>query len=139
MNHKIITVKDIPLSVEIADTQESRQQGLMHRNNLEQGSGMLFIFDDSQSRGFWMKDTSIPLSIAFISDTGEILNIENMYPYDSGTTRSNGPAQCALEVNQGWFRNNGIHSGDKVNQTLNESFYITKRQIGDILKRIVLG
>jgi len=139
MHQKIITVNGSPIKVEVADTQDLRQDGLMHRDSLESNCGMLFIFEDSGPRGFWMKNTRIPLSIAFISDSGEILNIEDMHPHDMSTVRSQGPARCALEMNQGWFKNNGVAMGDIVGDIMIESIAITKRQIRDIVNNIILN
>ena len=109
-----ILVGSIPLSVEIADTSYARDQGLMFRDSLEDDSGMIFIFPDCGIRGFWMKNTKIPLSIAFVDESGKILNIENMSPYDINTKYSKGPAKYAIEVNIGWFDNKGISPGDLV-------------------------
>ena len=139
MFQKIITVNGNSIKVEVADTNDLREAGLMHRDSLESNCGMLFIFEESGPRGFWMKNTRIPLSIAFISDTGEILNIEDMHPHDMSTVRSDGNAKCALEVNQGWFRRNGVAIGDTVNNVMQESITITKRQIRDIVNNIILN
>ena len=115
MKQRVLSIKDIPVHVEIADDQESRQQGLMNRDHIPNGSGMLFIFPEKQTLGFWMKNTRVPLSIAFISSENKILNIEEMYPYDMTTIKSSEPALCALEVPSGWFKRNGIFPGDVVN------------------------
>lgn len=99
------------LRVEIAATPESRQAGLMHRDRLPQDTGMLFVYPDEQVRGFWMKDTRIPLSIAFASRTGKIVRIADMNPFDTERVSSLAPATYAIEVNQGWFAEHGIEAG----------------------------
>tara|TARA_E500000331_G_C17148432_1_gene666066 strand:- start:467 stop:889 length:423 start_codon:yes stop_codon:yes gene_type:complete len=140
MNHRVITINDIPIHVEVADTEELRQKGLMYRDSLSHDSGMLFVFEDVGPRGFWMKNTRIPLSIAFISETGEILNIEDMNPYDMTTRKSVSDAMCALEVNQGWFRKNMINSGDIVTGLPGSDLAImTERRIRRIVRKSLLG
>ncbi|MEX2442872.1 MAG: DUF192 domain-containing protein [Alkalispirochaeta sp.] len=109
-----LTVGDHVFQVEIADTPESRRQGLMFRENLGQDEGMLFVFPDSQMRSFWMKDTPLPLSIAYISARGRILEIRNMEPYSEEPVRSRFPARYALEVNRGRFSQVGISEGDEI-------------------------
>jgi uncharacterized protein len=102
------------LSVEIADTPERSAQGLMFRKDLPEGSGMLFIFPDEQVRGFWMKNTFIPLAIGFFNAKKELIDIQEMVPAASGiqvdfpTYNSKGPAQYALEVPKGWFAKHKI-------------------------------
>ncbi len=103
------------LVVEVATTPQSRACGLSRRFALDENHGMLFVYPIAGLRSFWMKDTRIPLSIAFLDDSGEIINIEIMLPDQSGKRyRSNLPARYALEVNQGWFRSHGIKRGDRV-------------------------
>ncbi len=103
------------LLVELAGTRQSRVCGLSHRSALKENHGMLFVYPRSALRTFWMKDTWIPLSIAFLDDSGKIINIEIMSP-DQTEKRyhSRIPALYALEVNQGWFERHGINAGDKV-------------------------
>ncbi|MBN1899172.1 MAG: DUF192 domain-containing protein [Spirochaetes bacterium] len=108
-----IEIKDSVLEVEIADTEEKRALGLMNKSHLPENEGVLFVFDPPQKVSFWMKDTSIPLSIAFIDKDLKITEIRNMFPYDVvNRTISGSPVQFALEVNQGWFEKNGIRAGD---------------------------
>jgi uncharacterized membrane protein (UPF0127 family) len=103
------------LIVELAATPAARTCGLSHRENLPQNRGMLFIFPDSRPETFWMKDTLIPLSIAFVDDAGQIMNIQNMTPVQTDELYSSqGPARYAIEVNQGWFERQGIAAGDQV-------------------------
>lgn len=99
---------------EIADTLESRQKGLMHRKSVPEGSGMLFIFEQDQILNFWMKDTPTPLSIAYITNKGEICDILDMTPFSLADITSTHYARYALEVPKGWFLKNGIQVGDLV-------------------------
>lgn len=102
------------LRVEVAGTPEERQTGLMHRRNLGQDTGMIFIFEQRGLWGMWMKNTLIPLSVAFIGDDGRIINIEDMQPQTEDSHNATAPARYALEVNLGWFARHGIKAGAKV-------------------------
>ena len=103
------------LEVELAVTGEQRQQGLMFRPTMPADHGMLFVFPTDQSLSFWMRNTHIPLSIAFIDAGGRILNLDDMQPLDDKTFHtSNGMARYALEVNQGWFAAHGVQAGDVI-------------------------
>ena len=105
---------EVAISVEIARTEKQRNRGLMFRTELKDGEGMLFVFEKEQMLSFWMKDTRIPLSIAFVSPDGRILEIRNMEPHDTTGVRSTRSALYALEVPQGWFERVGIRSGDRL-------------------------
>ncbi len=100
--------------VEIADTPEKSAQGLMFRRKLEDGAGMLFIFDREAPRSFWMKNTFIPLDIGYFNSKKELIDIQTMEPVTSElqinvpTYPSKGPAQYALEVPKGWFTRHKI-------------------------------
>jgi len=109
-----IEVGGTPLKVETASDEESIKKGLMFRNELEPDSGMLFIFPVPGQRSFWMKNTNIPLSIAYVGENNKILNIEDMIPHDTNGVNSQGKAKCAIETNRGWFKSNGIKAGDYV-------------------------
>ena len=111
-----IKVKDISVTVELAADNETRSRGLMHRDSMGRDEGMLFIYPNSKPRSFWMKDTKIPLSIAFIDPSGQIVKIARMQPLDTATTKSIYPAKYALEMNQGWFDDHGVRKGDMVTQ-----------------------
>lgn len=114
-----IAIKGHALTVELASHPAARSCGLSRRSELPQNHGMLFIFPDRRPRNFWMKDTVIPLSIAFIDDSGRIFNIQDMEPLTVDKQYSSeGPASYALEVNQGWFHKNGIQVGDVVEMKL---------------------
>jgi uncharacterized membrane protein (UPF0127 family) len=103
-----------PLPVEVADTDAARSLGLMNRDALPADAGMLFVYDNDRIREFWMKDTRIPLSIAFVDKTGKIVKIADMQPFDTTHTSSVFPARYAIEVNQGWFGAHGVDKGDRV-------------------------
>lgn len=110
---------DIPITVnaEIADDPQERAMGLMNRASLPAGQGMLFVFDDSAPRSFWMKDTLISLDIIFISADFEIVDITTMEPCKTlicSSYVSNGSAQYVLEVNAGFADEHGIEKGNKV-------------------------
>ena len=109
-----IDIRDTKLEIETADTPFKRSVGLMYREELSPESGMLFIFPENQEQSFWMKDTHIPLSIAYIDEDGIIINIEDMEPLSLNSVTSSGPCKYALEVNQGWFEENGIQAGSKI-------------------------
>ncbi len=103
------------LRVEVAETQNEREKGLMFRYSLPADSGMLFVFDREQELSFWMKNTFIPLDIAYLSSNGVINEIYRMEPLDySILYPSKKPAKYALEVNAGWFKKNGIKPGMKL-------------------------
>jgi uncharacterized protein len=108
--------EEVPVRIEIADTDAERQTGLMGRTTLEADAGMLFVFDQEQTLSFWMKDTLIPLSIAYIDSEGRIVDIQDMQPLDDLPPQyvSAEPAQYALEVNQGFFEERGVTIGDMV-------------------------
>jgi len=102
------------LIAEIAETDEEQEEGLMHRDTLAKDHGMLFLFEDGSTPCFWMKDTKIPLSIAFINKENIIVKIEDMQPLTENEHCSGSPIVLGLEVNQGWFKENNIKAGDKI-------------------------
>jgi uncharacterized membrane protein (UPF0127 family) len=104
----------VPLSAEIAVTPEEQAAGLMNRKSLPDGKGMLFVYTRDELRSFWMKNTLIPLSIAFIAYDGRILEIRDMKPRDLTPVRSTRHVRYALEVPQGWFSRAGIAVGDRL-------------------------
>ncbi len=106
----------VPVGVEIADTDVERQTGLMGRSALAEDAGMLFVFEGEQTLSFWMKNTLIPLSIAYIDAQGRIVDIQDMQPLDDTPPHfvSAEPARYALEVNQGFFEERGVTVGDTV-------------------------
>ena len=104
----------VELRVELARTAGERSRGLMFREELAEDGGMLFVYVEDTEAGFWMRDTLIPLSIAFIAADGTILDIQDMEPRSEDTHRSPEAYRYALEVNQGWFQRNGFDVGDRV-------------------------
>jgi uncharacterized protein len=102
------------LVAELAVTTATRTVGLMNRFSLRPDRGMLFVFDAPQPLAFWMKNTYVPLSIAFIAADGSILNIEDMSPRTETTHPSRGLALYALEMKKGWFADRGIGAGNRV-------------------------
>lgn len=104
----------VELSVETADDDAERQRGLMQRTKLAENAGMLFVFGRERTLSFWMKDTLIPLSIAYLDADGRIIDIQDMKPLDETGHPSAEPAQYALEVNQGFYEERGIRVGDTV-------------------------
>jgi uncharacterized protein len=107
-----INVAGIELEVELAITPEELALGLMHRKKLENNEGMLFAFPKERFLSFWMKNTSIPLSIAFIKGNGRIIQIESMKPYSLDTHISKEKVMYALEMNDGWFKMHNVKEGD---------------------------
>ena len=107
--------KKVEVRVEVADTEPEHQLGLMGRTALPEDRGMLFVFDEEQELSFWMKDTLIPLSVAFMDSEGRIVDIQDMKPLDDDPPHyvSAEPAQYALEVNQGFFEEHGVKVGNR--------------------------
>ena len=112
---KTISINNVRLKVEIADTSKLRSKGLMFRKSLDEDKGMLFIFNKVKVVSFWMKNTFIPLSVAFINEDFKIIHIEDMSPLDEETIHTSLVSiKYAIEVNQGWFKKNDIKIGDKI-------------------------
>lgn len=106
--------EEVEVSVEVAETDAERQRGLMERTELAEERGMLFVFEEEQELSFWMRNTLIPLSIAYVDSDGRIVDIQDMEPLDESGHPSAEPAQYALEVNQGFFEERGVEVGDRV-------------------------
>ena len=102
------------LRVEVAARDPDRQKGLMFREKMGANDGMLFIFDEPAYHSMWMKNTLIPLSVAFVDAGGTILNILDMEPHDLNSHMSAGPSVYAIETNRGWFAQRNIKAGHKV-------------------------
>lgn len=110
-----IKVGDSDLNIEIANDDEERSKGLMHRTELSENSGMLFVFDIENTVSFWMKNTTIPLSIAYINKKGVIMEIYDLIPLSTEPkTSKRSSILYALEVNRGYFERNNIDIGDKI-------------------------
>lgn len=102
------------IEVEVADELHERRLGLMHRTSMDINHGMLFVYTEAEVRSFWMKNTHIPLSIAYISSECTIVHIAHMTPLSTKSVPSIHPAQFALEMNQGWFQASGVKVGDSL-------------------------
>jgi hypothetical protein len=109
-----IRIGGVEVDAEIADNQELRARGLMYRDSLPENHGMLFVYGTAEVRSFWMRNTRIPLDIAFIDSNNVILNIEQMEPQSDQNYYSRGPMMYALEMRQGWFEANGVGPGDRL-------------------------
>lgn len=102
------------IEAEVAATPDHRMLGLMKRRSMPANHGMLFIFTEPQRHCMWMKNTLLPLSVAFLDEQGRILNIEDMKPQTEDSHYSKGPALYALEMRKGWFAERGIGPGATV-------------------------
>ena len=102
------------IQAEVAATEAQRQQGLMFREKLGPNAGMVFLFGQPAQVCMWMKNTPLPLSVAFIDEHGKILNIEDMQPQTTNSHCATGPAAYALEMNKGWFAQKNIKPGSTV-------------------------
>ena len=102
------------IEAELAQTPEQRSVGLMHRPSMATPHGMLFAFEQLTTQCFWMKNTLLPLSIAFLAEDGTVVNIADMQPQTTAPHCSAQPVRYALEMNQGWFAKRGIKSGSKI-------------------------
>jgi uncharacterized membrane protein (UPF0127 family) len=110
-----LRISNVPVTVEIADTPQASENGLMFRDSLPEDHGMLFIFDQPKKASFWMRNTKIPLSIAYADSDGKIIEIKSMNPLDETVVPSRSDEVAyALEVNQGWFGRHGITPGAKL-------------------------
>ena len=102
------------IRAELADSMGTRMEGLMYRKSMPLGSGMVFVFDETATHCMWMKNTLIPLSVAFIDEAGAIINIADMQPQSEQSHCAARPARYALEMNKGWFAQRGIKAGAKL-------------------------
>ena len=109
-----IDINGKKIRVEVANTEKLRKLGLMHRKKLSDNAGMIFVYDTARVAEMWMKNTSIPLSVAFVNSDGVIINIEKMEPLDLTPHKSDSPAKYALEMRRGWFFENDIKPGDRL-------------------------
>ena len=101
------------LRVEVAENDAQRTKGLMFREKMGANDGMLFIFEEPAYQSMWMKNTLIPLSVAFVDRDGVILNIRDMQPHSLDSHMAAGPARYAVETNVGWFKAKGVKAGDR--------------------------
>lgn len=102
------------ISAQLAMTQPQRATGLMYRRDMPTHEGMLFVFEQAAEQCFWMKNTLLPLSIAFVADDGTIVNLADMKPQTTDSHCSTQPVRYVLEMNQGWFAKRGIRAGFKL-------------------------
>ena len=102
------------IHAELAQSPEQRSTGLMFRTAMGTNEGMLFVFDEAGTQCFWMKNTLLPLSIAFLADDGTVVNVADMQPQTTESHCSAQPVRYALEMNQGWFARRGVTSGSKL-------------------------
>ncbi|WP_409450551.1 DUF192 domain-containing protein [Aquabacterium sp. J223] len=102
------------IRAEVAQTEAQRQVGLMHRREMGANDGMLFIFEAPATHCFWMRNTLLPLSIAFVADDGRIVNIADMKPQTTDSHCATEPVRMALEMNQGWFAKRGLVAGSRL-------------------------
>jgi uncharacterized membrane protein (UPF0127 family) len=102
------------MDIQVALTPEQHQIGLMYRSEMPQNEGMLFVFDAPRKQCFWMKNTILPLTAAFIADDGSIVNLEDMKPQTTDSHCSLKPVRYVLEMNQGWFGKKGLKAGSKL-------------------------
>lgn len=102
------------IKAEVAATPASRQKGLMFREKMPDNDGMLFVFEAPATQCFWMRNTKMPLTIAFVADDGSIVNLADMQPMTENSHCSAQPVRYALEMNQGWFAKRGIKAGAKL-------------------------
>jgi uncharacterized membrane protein (UPF0127 family) len=109
-----LKIKGHTVRAEVAISDEEKRTGLMFRRHLGENSGMIFPYETASRWAMWMKNTYIPLSVAFIDAGGRIINIEDMQPLTEDAHQAAGPAKYALEMNLGWFAKRGIGKGDRV-------------------------
>jgi uncharacterized membrane protein (UPF0127 family) len=109
-----LSVNGHKLTAEVANTDPTRSQGLMHRRILPENRGMLFVFTEVSWHAMWMMNTNIPLSVAFLDERGVIINIADMKPHTQDTHAAAKPAKYALEMNRGWFEKRGIKPGARI-------------------------
>ncbi len=102
------------INAEVAHTDENRQIGLMFRESMPDNHGMIFVFTREARHCMWMRNTLLPLSVAFLDADGRVLNIEDMTPLTEDSHCASGPARFALEMNQGWFAQRGFDRGARV-------------------------
>jgi hypothetical protein len=109
----VLVSGSLSISVEVAKNDEERSRGLMFRTKLAEGKGMFFVFDADERPSFWMKNTSIPLSLAFIASDGSITQILDLVPFSTEARPSERFVRYALEVPRGWFAKVGLKPGDR--------------------------
>jgi uncharacterized membrane protein (UPF0127 family) len=109
------------INAQVASTPEQRQIGLMLRKEMPQQEGMIFVFEQAGQQCFWMKNTLLPLTAAFVADDGTIVNLADMKPETTNSHCSTQPVRYVLEMNKGWFEKKGIKAGSKLGGSMFES------------------
>ena len=102
------------IRAEVANTYDTRATGLMFRRSMAANEGMLFVFPDAEFHCMWMKNTLVPLSVAFIDKDGTIVSISDMQPQTETTHCASAPAKYALEMSRGWFSSKGLKAGTRI-------------------------
>jgi uncharacterized membrane protein (UPF0127 family) len=102
------------IQAEVAATDETRQKGLMFREKMAKNEGMLFVFSELAYHSMWMRNTPLPLAVAFMDQSGRVVSIHEMEPFTETTHQAAGPVRYALEMNQGWFAANKVKVGDTI-------------------------
>jgi uncharacterized membrane protein (UPF0127 family) len=111
-----ISIDETPLRLQLALSQSEQQQGLMQRDAMDKNNGMLFLFPSAGPRSFWMRNTRIPLDLAYFDDSGQLLEIHPLYPYDETSVPSRSQrVLIVVETNRGWFAQNNIRPGAQLN------------------------
>ena len=110
-----IDINELLTDIDVASKFEERREGLMFRKSIPKNYGMFFVWDYKRQQCMWMKDTSLSLSVAYISNKGEILEIYNLVPFSKKSVCSKNYVKYALEVNKDWFEENKIDIGDMIN------------------------
>jgi uncharacterized membrane protein (UPF0127 family) len=112
-----ITAGLFQINAQLAVTPEQRQIGLMFRREMPQNEGMLFVFEQASQQCFWMKNTLLPLTAAFVAEDGTIVNLADMKPQTTDPHCSTKPVRYVLEMNQGWFAKKGVKAGARLSGT----------------------
>jgi len=114
-----LRIGNVPLKAQVVITESEQRKGLMHRDSLPEDHGMLFPYTSPRSLSFWMANTKLPLSIGFFDSGGVLREIHHMVPFDTTPTRSSrSDLQFALEMNRGWFAQNDLYPGEKLDPEL---------------------
>ena len=117
----MLTAGVYQITAQVALTSPQRQVGLMHRKEMPQQEGMIFVFEEPSQQCFWMKNTLLPLTAAFVADDGTIVNLADMKPQTTDSHCSVKPVRYVLEMNQGWFAKKGIKAGTRLGGALFEA------------------
>jgi hypothetical protein len=113
------------IQAQLARSDAERERGLMHRTSMPREEGMLFVYEEPAELCFWMKNTPLPLSVAFLAEDGTIVNIDDMAPQSKDSHCAAQPVRYVLEMNQGWFAEHGVRAGDRIT---GEPFEAMQRQ-----------